>query len=177
MKSGSSISPLNVGGVYLPLHWPPTECYKYPIVLGYDSQHFAPLITVKDSGPGERRENPKPFSSCDEPNWLLLSQFSDMTKSNQFLPSVENFAEFISEIRAVPLINPGRGGFEDLKVHFLVEKEQQQKERLLNDYLMLIEIPVIGLGYDTIQIINAARYQQISEIPHQEMFVPVLDLG
>lgn len=52
MKSGSSISPLNVGGIYLPLHWPPTECYKYPIVLGYDSQHFAPLITVKDSGPG-----------------------------------------------------------------------------------------------------------------------------
>lgn len=53
MKSGSSISPLNVGGIYLPLHWPPTECYKYPIVLGYDSQHFAPLITVKDSGPGK----------------------------------------------------------------------------------------------------------------------------
>lgn len=57
----------------------------------------------------------------------------------------------------MPLINPGRGGFEELKVHFLMEKEQQQKERLLNDYLILIEIPVIGLGYDTIQIINAAR--------------------
>lgn len=55
MKSGSSISPLNVGGIYLPLHWPPTECYKYPIVLGYDSQHFAPLITIKDSGPGRKR--------------------------------------------------------------------------------------------------------------------------
>lgn len=55
MKSGSSISPLNVGGIYLPLHWPPTECYKYPIVLGYDSQHFAPLITVKDSGPGNKQ--------------------------------------------------------------------------------------------------------------------------
>jgi len=52
MKSGSSFSPLNVGGIYLPLHWPPGECYKYPIVLGYDSQHFAPLITIKDSGPG-----------------------------------------------------------------------------------------------------------------------------
>lgn len=52
MKSGTSISPLNVGGIYLPLHWQPTECYKYPIVLGYDSQHFAPLITIKDSGPG-----------------------------------------------------------------------------------------------------------------------------
>lgn len=57
----------------------------------------------------------------------------------------------------MPLINPGRGGFKELKVHFLMEKEQQQKERLLNDYLILIEIPVIGLGYDTIQIINAAR--------------------
>uniref|UniRef100_UPI0037E9180E tumor necrosis factor alpha-induced protein 3 isoform X1 n=1 Tax=Semicossyphus pulcher TaxID=241346 RepID=UPI0037E9180E len=115
MKSGSSISPLNVGGIYLPLHWPPTECYKYPIVLGYDSQHFAPLITIKDSGP---------------------------------------------EIRAVPLINPGRGGFEELKVHFLMEKEQQQKERLLKDYLLLIEIPVIGLGYDATRIINAARLDE-----------------
>lgn len=39
-----------------------------------------------------------------------------------------------------------------------MEKEQQQKERLLSDYLILIEIPVNGLGYDAIQIINAARY-------------------
>lgn len=65
---------------------------------------------------------------------------------------------FLSEIRAVPLINPGRGGFEELRVHFLTEKEQQQKDKLLKDYLMLIEIPVIGLGYDPTQIINAARY-------------------
>ncbi|XP_019715573.1 tumor necrosis factor alpha-induced protein 3 [Hippocampus comes] len=115
MKSGSTISPLNVGGIYLPLHWPPAECYKYPIVLGYDSQHFAPLVTIKDSGP---------------------------------------------EIRAVPLINPGRGGFEELKVHFLMEKEQQLKESLLKDYLLLIEIPVIGLGYDATRIINAARLDE-----------------
>lgn len=66
------------------------------------------------------------------------------------------------EIRAVPLINPGRGGFEELKVHFLMEKEQQQKERLLKDYLLLIEIPVIGLGYDATRIVNAARYLQNS---------------
>lgn len=42
-----------------------------------------------------------------------------------------------------------------------MEKEQQQKERLLKDYLLLIEIPVIGLGYDATRIINAARYLQI----------------
>ncbi|KAJ8416047.1 hypothetical protein AAFF_G00380690 [Aldrovandia affinis] len=115
MKSGSSFSPLNVGGVYLPLHWPPGDCYKYPIVLGYDSQHFAPLITVKDSGP---------------------------------------------EIRAVPLAYPGRGMFEDLRVHFLVEKELQQKTKLIKDYLTVIEIPVNGLSYDTTHIINAARLDE-----------------
>ncbi|KAI4812734.1 hypothetical protein KUCAC02_024102 [Chaenocephalus aceratus] len=115
MKSGSSISPLNVGGIYLPLHWPSADCYKYPIVLGYDSQHFAPLITINDSCP---------------------------------------------EIRAVPLINPGRGSFEELTVHFLVEKEQKQKERLLKEYLLLIEIPVIGLGHDATRIINAARLDE-----------------
>lgn len=64
------------------------------------------------------------------------------------------------EIRAVPLINPGRGSFEELTVHFLVEKEQKQKERLLKEYLLLIEIPVIGLGHDATRIINAARYFQ-----------------
>lgn len=63
----------------------------------------------------------------------------------------------VAEIRAVPLINPGRGGFEELKVHFLTEKEQQQKARLLQEYLVLLDIPVIGLGYDTTRIINAAR--------------------
>ncbi|KAK2852992.1 hypothetical protein Q7C36_008193 [Tachysurus vachellii] len=115
MKSGSSFSPLNVGGIYLPLHWPPGECYKYPIVLGYDSQHFAPLITIKDSGP---------------------------------------------EFRALPLINSGRGGFEELRIHFLTEKEQQQKERLLNEYLMLMEIPVIGVGYEPTKIIRAARLDE-----------------
>lgn len=61
----------------------------------------------------------------------------------------------------MPLINPGRGGFEELRVHFLTEKEQQQKDKLLKDYLMLIEIPVIGLGYDPTQIITAARYLQL----------------
>lgn len=78
--------------------------------------------------------------------------------------TADDFSEPIPEIRAVPLINPGRGGFEELKVHFLMEKEQQQKERLLSDYLILMEIPVIGLGYDAIQIINAARYSHISEL-------------
>lgn len=54
LDSGSNFAPLKVGGIYLPLHWPAQECCRYPIVLGYDSHHFVPLVTLKDSGPGEK---------------------------------------------------------------------------------------------------------------------------
>ncbi|KAJ8360250.1 hypothetical protein SKAU_G00167750 [Synaphobranchus kaupii] len=91
------------------------ECYKHPIVLGYHSQHFAPLLTVRDSGP---------------------------------------------EIRAVPLASPGRGGFEELKAHFLLEKEQQQSSRLIADYLALTEISVSRLGLNTTETIHAARLDE-----------------
>lgn len=98
--------------------------------------------------------------SCDRKTTIIITSARDTTE----LITADDFSERIPEIRAVPLINPGRGGFEELKVHFLMEKEQQQKERLLSDYLILMEIPVIGLGYDAIQIINAARYSHISEL-------------
>ncbi|KAG9350228.1 hypothetical protein JZ751_026581 [Albula glossodonta] len=64
----------------------------------------------------------------------------------------------VAEIRAVPLAYPGRGIFEELPVHFLMEKEQQQKVKLIKEYLTVIEIPVNGLRYDTTHIINAARF-------------------
>ncbi|XP_066552902.1 tumor necrosis factor alpha-induced protein 3 isoform X1 [Amia ocellicauda] len=115
MESGSSFSPLNVGGIYLPLHWPVTKCYRYPIVLGYDSQHFAPLITIKDSGP---------------------------------------------EIRAIPLEYPGRGVLEKLKVHFLHDNERPECEKLIKEYLMLMEIPVQGFSNDTTHMVTAARLDE-----------------
>ncbi|XP_027704204.1 tumor necrosis factor alpha-induced protein 3-like [Vombatus ursinus] len=115
LESGSNFAPLKVGGVYLPLHWPAQECYRYPIVLGYDSQHFAPLVTLKDSGP---------------------------------------------EIRAVPLVNRDRGRFEDLKVHFLTEPEAEMKEKLLKEYLTLVEIPVQGWDHGTTHLINAAKLDE-----------------
>ncbi|XP_007484683.2 tumor necrosis factor alpha-induced protein 3 isoform X1 [Monodelphis domestica] len=115
LESGSNFAPLKVGGIYLPLHWPAQECYKYPIVLGYDSQHFAPLVTLKDSGP---------------------------------------------EIRAVPLVNRERGRFEDLKVHFLTDPETEMKEKLLKEYLTVVEIPVQGWDHGTTHLINAAKLDE-----------------
>lgn len=115
LESGSNFAPLKVGGIYLPLHWPAQECYRYPIVLGYDSQHFVPLVTMKDSGP---------------------------------------------EIRAVPLVNRERGRFEDLKVHFLTDPENEMKEKLLKEYLMVVEIPVQGWDHGTTHLINAAKLDE-----------------
>ena len=34
----------DIGGIYLPLEWNHRECQKNPIVLGYNMNHFAPLI-------------------------------------------------------------------------------------------------------------------------------------
>uniref|UniRef100_A0A8C2YNT1 Tumor necrosis factor alpha-induced protein 3 n=1 Tax=Chinchilla lanigera TaxID=34839 RepID=A0A8C2YNT1_CHILA len=115
LESGSNFAPLKVGGIYLPLHWPAQECYRYPIVLGYDSHHFVPLVTLKDSGP---------------------------------------------EIRAVPLVNRDRGRFEDLKIHFLTDPENEMKEKLLKEYLMVIEIPVQGWDHGTTHLINAAKLDE-----------------
>ncbi|KAM7028011.1 tumor necrosis factor alpha-induced protein 3 [Passerculus sandwichensis] len=115
LESGSSFAPLNVGGVYLPLLWPAEECYRYPIVLGYDNMHFTPLVTLKDSGP---------------------------------------------EIRAVPLVTSEHGRFEDLNVHFLTDAEEREKEQLLKDYLIVIEIPVQGWDHGTTHLINAAKLDE-----------------
>ncbi|XP_051020067.1 tumor necrosis factor alpha-induced protein 3 isoform X2 [Acomys russatus] len=115
LESGSNFAPLKMGGIYLPLHWPAQECYRYPIVLGYDSQHFVPLVTLKDSGP---------------------------------------------EIRAVPLVNRDRGRFEDLKVHFLTDPENEMKEKLLKEYLIVMEIPVQGWDHGTTHMINAAKLDE-----------------
>ncbi|XP_072265054.1 tumor necrosis factor alpha-induced protein 3 [Pyxicephalus adspersus] len=115
LESGSSFSPLNVSGTYLPLHWPAQECYKYPIVLGYESQHFAPLVTMMDTGP---------------------------------------------EIRAVPLVFNERGRYEDMKVHFLTDHEEKSKDKLLKEYLHVLQIPVQSWEHGTTQLINTAKLNE-----------------
>ncbi|XP_013919709.1 PREDICTED: tumor necrosis factor alpha-induced protein 3 isoform X1 [Thamnophis sirtalis] len=115
LQSGSSFSPLNIGGIYLPLHWSADNCFRYPIILAYDSMHFTPLVVLKDSGP---------------------------------------------EIKAVPLVSCERGRFEDLKVHFLTDAEEREKEKLIRDYLMVIEIPVQGWDPGTTHLINAAKLDE-----------------
>ncbi|XP_069743313.1 tumor necrosis factor alpha-induced protein 3 [Narcine bancroftii] len=113
--SNSSLAPLHFGGIYLPLHWPAHKCYKYPIVLGYDMQHFSSLVATKDRN---------------------------------------------LEISAIPLVHNGRRRFEDFTIHFLIPKEEENKDKLLEEYLNLIEMRVPGLEFGTSHIIKAARLDE-----------------
>lgn len=57
----------------------------------------------------------------------------------------------------MPLVSQERGKFEDLKVHFLTDAEEREKEQLLKDYLSVIEIPVQGWDHGTTHLINTAK--------------------
>ena len=54
--SGEDLAPIYFGGIYLPFEVNPTSCYKSPIVLGYDSSHFAPLVAKDDKKIEEQRQ-------------------------------------------------------------------------------------------------------------------------
>ncbi|MGH0177858.1 UNVERIFIED_CONTAM: hypothetical protein FKN15_076204 [Acipenser sinensis] len=52
-KESSSVSSdavPNPAGVYLPLLWESDECCHFPVVLGYSSHHFTPLVNVHNPG-------------------------------------------------------------------------------------------------------------------------------
>lgn len=87
---------------------------------------------------------------------LNLDHFTTSSAPSCFTHSLIFF--FLpSEIRAVPLVNRERGRFEDLKVHFLTDPEHEMKEKLLKEYLMVLEIPVQGWDHGTTHLINAAK--------------------
>lgn len=44
-----------------------------------------------------------------------------------------------------------------MKVHFLTDPEHEMKEKLLKEYLMVLEIPVQGWDHGTTHLINAAK--------------------
>uniref|UniRef100_A0A0N4ZIC7 ubiquitinyl hydrolase 1 n=1 Tax=Parastrongyloides trichosuri TaxID=131310 RepID=A0A0N4ZIC7_PARTI len=47
--AGEELSPINFGGIYLPLEWPASMCHRSPLVLCYDSSHFSPLVAMKQA--------------------------------------------------------------------------------------------------------------------------------
>lgn len=50
---GEAIAPIPFGGVYLPLEYDPSNCYKSPLVLAFDSAHFSPLVPSHENSEGK----------------------------------------------------------------------------------------------------------------------------
>ncbi|XP_053397780.1 tumor necrosis factor alpha-induced protein 3-like isoform X2 [Mercenaria mercenaria] len=48
---GETIQDSQINGIYLPLEWPPEQCDKNPLVIGYNMNHFAPLLFEEDISP------------------------------------------------------------------------------------------------------------------------------
>lgn len=64
---GDSYSPINFGGIYLPLLWDSVDCVKSPLVIGYADGHFTAVISIEDGKLDLGIENnpaPSSSSSC-----------------------------------------------------------------------------------------------------------------
>ena len=63
---GDSYSPINFGGIYLPLLWDSVDCVKSPLVIGYADGHFTAVISIEDGKMDLGIEdNPAPSSSSN----------------------------------------------------------------------------------------------------------------
>ena len=45
---GDSYSPINFGGIYLPLLWDSVDCVKSPLIIGYANGHFTAVVSIQD---------------------------------------------------------------------------------------------------------------------------------
>jgi OTU domain-containing protein 7 len=60
------LSPVNFGGVYLPLLISPVECVKKPLLLAYHASHFSPLTSIENS------RKMLPLMTADKQNFPVL---------------------------------------------------------------------------------------------------------
>ncbi|CAF1381319.1 unnamed protein product [Adineta steineri] len=48
-NDGEAISPIEFGGIYLPLEIPPDKCHKQPVFLAFDAAHFSALVAMEQT--------------------------------------------------------------------------------------------------------------------------------
>ena len=134
---GQPLQPIHFGGIYLPLECDPSTCSKFPLVLGYDSGHFAALVPAE----GEDMATNKT---------TLLSNIP-LTRSNfELLP-----LHFIIDPGPVwPLTK------DDSKKKKLPEMSKQDKLAVLSRYLHITKVERFNKGSS---IIPSFQGSDISE--------------
>ncbi|CAF3794589.1 unnamed protein product, partial [Rotaria magnacalcarata] len=48
-NDGEPISPIEFGGIYLPLEIPPEKCHRQPVFLAFDAAHFSALVPMEQN--------------------------------------------------------------------------------------------------------------------------------
>lgn len=73
---GNDIAPIPFGGIYLPLERDPNICYKYPLVLAYETSHFSALVPADGDNlvSGEKVSSSVPL--VDRKLYLLPVKFA-----------------------------------------------------------------------------------------------------
>ncbi|KAL8592744.1 hypothetical protein ACOMHN_045898 [Nucella lapillus] len=66
--SGLSLQDNDLGGIYLPLEWPPQHTWGTPVVLAYTHCHFSPLLAVR-----QPRRQGLPGAAPHPPCWSRWS--------------------------------------------------------------------------------------------------------
>ena len=114
---GQPLQPIHFGGIYLPIECDPAKCYKYPLVLGYDSGHFAALVPAEGEDVGT--------------NKITLSSSVPLTNSDiDLLP-----LQFITDPGETWLLTS-----DDSKKKKLPELSKQEKLHILSKYLHIVKV-------------------------------------
>ena len=134
---GQPLQPIHFGGIYVPIECDPSTCCKYPVVLGYDSGHFAALVPAE----GEDFATNKA---------TLLSNVPVTRRSLELLP-----LHFIID----PGINWTKTE-EDSKKKRLQELPKEEKLSILSKYLHITKVIRTTKG---VPIISSLQTNSITE--------------
>ncbi|CAF0883527.1 unnamed protein product [Rotaria sp. Silwood1] len=77
-NDGEAISPIEFGGIYLPLEIPPEKCHKQPVFLAFDAAHFSALVPMEQNTKQTTRATYRiPLIDIDATDLLPIHYFID----------------------------------------------------------------------------------------------------
>ncbi|CAF4566906.1 unnamed protein product [Rotaria sp. Silwood2] len=142
-NDGEAISPIEFGGIYLPLEISPDKCHKQPIFLAYDAAHFSALLPME--------QNSKSTSKITYRIPLIDIETLDILPLHFYIDPGLNFQWPIDE------------ELSDDKIHFYTNYGENRMD-ILEKYLNLSKeyIPLNNLFSQTIKTKHDNRISTIT---------------
>ncbi|CAF3675428.1 unnamed protein product [Rotaria sordida] len=118
-NDGEAISPIEFGGIYLPLEIPPEKCHKQPVFLAFDAAHFSALVPME--------QNTKQTSRVTYRIPLIDIDTSDLLPIHYFIDPGPNFVwpidEELSDEKIHIYTHYGESRMETLEKYLSLSKE------------------------------------------------------